>query len=187
MFELYHRYGPGYVFTLMNWRLPFTLFLPLWPKRNRAHADGHAPNKRSLHRWQSHPILKPERALQLEGAAYRGARQRTLRHQTKCRDRLDGVGYGRPPGWTQFKPKQSGNPKGRPKVSSRKKGSIAQRTLDRRLPTDKAGGSRKSLRRVAFERIGEKASSGDIKSMNFLLAQESVEERLASNQFPVSN
>ena len=23
-----------------------------------------------------------------------------------------GVGYGRPPRWTQFKPKQSGNPKG---------------------------------------------------------------------------
>jgi len=97
-----------------------------------------------------------------------------------------GVGYGRPPSWTQFKPKQSGNPKGRPKASSRKKGSIAQETLDRRLASDKAGGSRKSLRRVAFERIGEKASSGDIKSMNFLLAQESVEERLASNKFPVS-
>src|SRR6476646_4746901 len=88
------------------------------------------------------------------------------------------VGYGRPPHWTQFKPKTSGNPKGRPKATSRKQGSIAQETLDRRLATDKAG---KSLRRVAFERIGEKASSGDIKSMNFLLAQESVEERLSSN------
>jgi hypothetical protein len=96
------------------------------------------------------------------------------------------VGYGRPPRWTQFKPKTSGNPKGRPKATSRKQGSIAQETLDRRLASDKAGGSRKSLRRVAFERIGEKASSGDIKSMNFLLAQEGAEERLASNKFPVS-
>lgn len=96
------------------------------------------------------------------------------------------VGYGRPPRWTQFKPKTSGNPKGRPKATSRKQGSIAQETLNSRLATDKAGGPRKSLRRVAFERIGDKASSGDIKSMNFLLAQESAEERFASNRFPVS-
>ena len=41
------------------------------------------------------------------------------------------VGYGRPPRWTQFKPKTSGNPKGRPKATSRKQGSIAQQTCNR--------------------------------------------------------
>jgi Family of unknown function (DUF5681) len=42
------------------------------------------------------------------------------------------VGYGRPPPWTQFKPKKSGNPKGRPKATSRKQGSIAQATLEKK-------------------------------------------------------
>ena len=96
------------------------------------------------------------------------------------------VGYGRPPRWTQFKPKTSGNPKGRPKATSRKQGSIAQATLEKKLATAKNGGARKSLRQLAFERIGEKASSGDIKSVNFLLARENEEQLLAPNQFPVS-
>ena len=96
------------------------------------------------------------------------------------------VGYGRPPRWTQFKPKTSGNPKGRPKATSRKQGSIAQATLEKKLATAKSGGARKSLRQLAFERIGEKASSGDIKSVNFLLARENEEQLLAPKQFPVS-
>jgi Family of unknown function (DUF5681) len=96
------------------------------------------------------------------------------------------VGYGRPPPWTQFKPKKSGNPKGRPKATSRKQGSIAQETLEKKLATTKNDGARKSLRQLAFERIGEKASSGDIKSVNFLLARENEEQQLAPDQFPVS-
>jgi hypothetical protein len=96
------------------------------------------------------------------------------------------IGYGRPPRRTQFKPKTSGNPKGRPKATSRKQGSIAQATLEKKLATAKSGGARKSLRQLAFERIGEKASSGDIKSVNFLLARENEERLLAPNQFPVS-
>jgi hypothetical protein len=94
------------------------------------------------------------------------------------------VGYGRPPPWTQFKPKKSGNPKGRPKTNSRR--SIAQATLEKKLATAKTGGARKSLRQLAFERIGEKASSGDIKSVDFLLARENEEQQLAPDQFPVS-
>jgi Family of unknown function (DUF5681) len=96
------------------------------------------------------------------------------------------VGYARPPTWTQFKPRQSGNPKGRPKAVSRKKASIARATLEKKLAATNHSGTRKSLRQLAFERIGEKASSGDIKSVNFLLAQENEEQQLAPDQFPVS-
>ena len=82
-----------------------------------------------------------------------------------------GVGYGRPPRWTQFKPKKSGNPKGPAK------GNQPQARID--SASDSGEKTCNPIKRwiaqiaaaVAFERIGEKASSGDIKSVNFLLAR----------------
>jgi hypothetical protein len=96
------------------------------------------------------------------------------------------VGYGRPPLATRFQPKRSGNPKGRPRGTARGKPSIAKGALDRKVPVDVGGKIRRSsVRQLAFERIGERALSGDVRSVNFLLTRENKEEPAASNECPV--
>jgi len=92
------------------------------------------------------------------------------------------VGYGRPPAWTQFRRGRSGNPKGRPKKRPGNKELMALETLEQKIVINKDGTPRKqSLRQAAYERIGEKASAGDIKSINFLLARENEERHRASS------
>ena len=55
---------------------------------------------------------------------------------------------------------------------------MARRTLEQKIVVDKDGRPRKqSLRQAAYQRIGEKAFSGDIKSVNFLLARENDEQQ----------
>ena len=96
------------------------------------------------------------------------------------------VGYGRPPISTQFPREQSGNPKGRPKGTARRKSSMARAALERKVSLPEDGSNRKtSVRQVAFERIGEKALAGDIKSVNFLLARENDEQPPVPDQLPV--
>lgn len=96
------------------------------------------------------------------------------------------VGYGRPPISTQFRREQSGNPKGRPKGTSRRKSSMAREALERKVGLSEDGSNCKaSVRQVAYERIGEKALGGDIKSVNFLLARENDEQPPAPDRLPV--
>jgi hypothetical protein len=95
------------------------------------------------------------------------------------------VGYGRPPISTQFRREQSGNPKGRPKETTRQKSSMARAALERKVCLEDGPNRKASVRQVAFERIGEKALAGDIKSVNFLLARENDEQPPVPNQLPV--
>ncbi len=63
---------------------------------------------------------------------------------------------------------------------------MARAALERKVCLSEDGSNRKtSVRQVAFERIGEKAFAGDIKSVNFLLARENDEQSPVPNQLPV--
>lgn len=75
------------------------------------------------------------------------------------------VGYGKPPKAKQFKPGQSGNPKGRPK------GAKGMNTLARDLLTAKVtvrtadGPKRMSKMEAALHKLTEKAFGGDIRAL----------------------
>ena len=83
-----------------------------------------------------------------------------------------GVGYGRPPVATRFRPGHSGNPEGRPK-GSKSAASIARETLERKVPVTERGARRNmTVRAVAFWLLAQKALSGDIKALAFILSLE---------------
>jgi uncharacterized protein DUF5681 len=87
------------------------------------------------------------------------------------------VGYGLPPTSSQFRPGQSGNPKGRPK-GTRNASSLARDALERTINVKMKGTWRKmSVRKAAYLRLGERAVAGDAKAFDYLLSLES-EERL---------
>lgn len=92
------------------------------------------------------------------------------------------VGYCRPPIRTRFRPGQSGNPKGRPK-GARNAVSMARAALERTIDIAEKGTRRKmTVRQLAYQRLAEKAVSGDIKALNFLLALENDEHPLGTDQ-----
>jgi hypothetical protein len=93
------------------------------------------------------------------------------------------VGYGRPPTRTRFRPGHSGNPKGRPK---RPKEPIARAALEQKVALNDGDPNKASVRQAAFHNIAQRAASGDIKSVNFLLVHENEEQQRASQQFLVS-
>jgi Family of unknown function (DUF5681) len=85
------------------------------------------------------------------------------------------VGYGRPPTSSQFRPGQSGNPKGRPK-GRRKASSMARDALERTINVKVKGTWRKmTVRRAAYRRLAERAVAGDAKALEYLLSLESEE------------
>lgn len=91
------------------------------------------------------------------------------------------VGYGRPPAWTRFWPGQSGNPKGRPK-GTRNAASMARDALERKVDVRENGAQRKmTVREVSYRRLADKAVSGDVKALNYLLSLENEEHRLGSD------
>ena len=74
----------------------------------------------------------------------------------------DNIGYGRPPKKTQFKPGQSGNPRGRPKKSSRSFLQIFDDALSSQL-TISQDGIKQNLpaSEIICRQIVSKAAKGD--------------------------
>jgi hypothetical protein len=79
------------------------------------------------------------------------------------------VGYGRPPKASQFKPGQSGNPKGRPK-GSKNLSAVLQKVLSQRLPI-REGNKRRTvstLEAVVLKHVS-KALQGENRAIHSLL------------------
>lgn len=87
------------------------------------------------------------------------------------------IGYGKPPKANQFKPGQSGNPKGR------QKGSLNVATLMQQLMAERVTVVEKNQERtmpmieVVLRRVVNKAATGDLKAIPLVLAL--VEQGLA--------
>jgi hypothetical protein len=79
------------------------------------------------------------------------------------------VGYGRPPRASQFKPGQSGNPKGRPK-GSLNVATVLERTLREKLVINE-GGRRREITKLeaAVKQLTNKAASGDARALRLLV------------------
>jgi hypothetical protein len=79
------------------------------------------------------------------------------------------VGYGKPPRAHQFKPGQSGNPKGKPK-GAKSEATILQDLLQHKIGLSEHGKTRRiTLHEAILRRIAEDCLKGDTKSAAFLL------------------
>lgn len=85
----------------------------------------------------------------------------------------NGVGYGRPPMATRFKPGQSGNPKGRPK-GSKNMLTLLREELDQKVTVTSDGRTqRMSKRKIAVRQQVDRAVKGDPKAFAMVLKLES--------------
>jgi len=83
--------------------------------------------------------------------------------------REEAVGYRRPPRQHQFKPGQSGNPKGRPKGSKNAQ-TILREIMTGRIPARVGGKTvRMTICEAIFTKITEDALKGDPKAASFLM------------------
>lgn len=88
------------------------------------------------------------------------------------------VGYGRPPKHTQFRPGQSGNPKGRPK-RDKSLTSLLAAILSETMSIVENGKERRVSRLEALARtIAARAIKGDVKAMGTLLSLVSPSKEL---------
>lgn len=79
------------------------------------------------------------------------------------------VGYGHPPIEHQFRPGQSGNPKGRPKGST-SEASLLEAVLARRIPVFEHGAERRiTVLEAIFLRMADDALKGNGRAAAFLL------------------
>jgi len=79
------------------------------------------------------------------------------------------VGYARPPKHTQFKPGQSGNPKGRPKRAKNLK-TLLREEAEAPVRISEGGKSRTVTKQQALiKRLMTKALGGDLKAAQLLL------------------
>ncbi|MCB9988263.1 MAG: hypothetical protein H6868_02890 [Rhodospirillales bacterium] len=93
------------------------------------------------------------------------------------------VGYGKPPVKNQFKPGESGNPKGRPPRSENFK-TIAREILDEQISIQQNGRRRTvTTRRALVMALIAAAMKGDRKAMEMLKSMDAdVEDFMAKNQ-----
>jgi hypothetical protein len=80
------------------------------------------------------------------------------------------IGYRRPPRNTRFRPGESGNPRGRPK-GARNLASVVAATLSERVAVNE-NGRRKRITKLeaAVKQLVNRAASGEVRSMQMLLA-----------------
>jgi hypothetical protein len=84
------------------------------------------------------------------------------------------VGYGKPPRAHQFKPGQSGNPKGRPK-GAKNEATILYELLHRKIAIRESGRTRKiTVLEAILLRFTEDSLKGNTKSATFLLNRHSA-------------
>jgi len=80
------------------------------------------------------------------------------------------IGYGKPPRHSQFKPGQSGNPRGRPKAAKGLK-TIVRETMTAKVPVRTAAGERKMSRMEAvMHKTIELAMKGNPRALAQLIA-----------------
>ena len=78
------------------------------------------------------------------------------------------VGYGRPPKSTQFKPGQSGNPKGRKRKPKSLQAQM-QAVLSRKVPINEGGiVKRLPMQQVILRNLASKAAKGDLNAAKFV-------------------
>jgi hypothetical protein len=90
------------------------------------------------------------------------------------KDDASDVGYGRPPRAHQFKPGQSGNPKGRPR-GAKNEATILHELLYRKIPVRQGGKTRRiTVLEAILLRFTEDCLKGNTKSAAFLLNRHSA-------------
>ena len=82
--------------------------------------------------------------------------------------RDEGVGYGRPPVGSQFKPGQSGNPRGRPK-GSKSIDQVLSQALERRVPDPRGGRRTVRMLDIIVDGIVLSAARRDPRMLGLLL------------------
>ena len=80
-----------------------------------------------------------------------------------------GVGYGKPPKHTRFKPGRSGNPKGRPKGTKNLKADLTEE-LSERISVSEGGKPKKlSKQRALVKSLTAKAIKGDARAISTII------------------
>ena len=78
-------------------------------------------------------------------------------------------GYGKPPKETQFKPGQSGNPKGRPKNTKNLKTDLKEEIHEHIQITEGGQPKKVSKQRAILKRTVEKALKGDMRATELII------------------
>jgi hypothetical protein len=93
----------------------------------------------------------------------------TLKKRARSAPDDNDVGYGKPPCAHQFKPGQSGNPKGRPE-GAKSETTILHELLQQKISLNERGRTRRiTVLEGIMRRIAEDSLKGNIKSAAFML------------------
>jgi len=79
------------------------------------------------------------------------------------------VGYGRPPINSQFKPGQSGNPKGRPKRPASFISDLLAELAEKITPDGEKGGKKITRQRALIRGLVTAATQGNIRALSLLM------------------